>query len=74
MDELKLKLSTRFMRGIIAKLVSRTISKKFGYDIGIQINEIEIKTEDGKIRLHTSVDAEISNDEFTKIIKSTGLE
>ena len=74
MDELKLKLSTKFMRGIIAKLVSKAIFKKFGYEIDIQINEIAIKTEDGKIHLHTSVNAELSNDEFKKIIKSTGLE
>ena len=74
MDELKLKLSTKFMRGMVAKLVSKTLYKKFGYDIDIQINEIEIKTEDGKIRLHTSVDAELNNDEFIKILKSNGLD
>jgi hypothetical protein len=62
------------MRGIIAKLVSRAIFKKFGYEIDVQINEIEIKTEGGKIHLHTSVDAAISNDDFAKIIKSTGLD
>ena len=74
MDELKLKLSTKFMRGILAKLLSKALRSKFGYDIGIQINAIEIKTEGGKIRLHADVDAEISNDEFVKIVKSTGLE
>lgn len=74
MDELKLKLSTKFMRGIIAKIVSKTIFKKFGYKIDIQINEIEVTTHDGKIYLHVNADAETSNDEFKKIIKSSGLE
>lgn len=74
MDELKLKLSTKFMRGMIAKIVSKAIEKKLGYNIDILINEIEIKTEDGEIKLHTSVDAKINNDEFVKIIKSIGLE
>lgn len=74
MDELKLKLSTKFMRGIIAKLVAKAIYKKVGYEIDIQLNEIEVETVDGKIHLHVSADGEISNDEFVKIIKSIGLD
>ena len=74
MDELKLKLSTRFMRGMVAKLVSKAIHKKTGYEFDIQFNEIDIKTEEGKIHLHVNVDAEVSNDEFVKIVKSIGLD
>lgn len=74
MDELRLRLSTKFMRGIITTLLSKLIRSKFGYDIDIQLNEIEIRTEGGKVRLHADVEAEVSNDEFMKIIKSSGLE
>lgn len=74
MDELKLKLSTRFMKNIITKLVSKAIFKKFGYEVDIQLNEIEIKTEGGKINIHANLDAEVSNSEFAKIIKSIGLD
>lgn len=69
MDEMKVKLSTKFMRGMIAKLLSRLIRNKLGYDIDIEFSEIEIKTVDGNIRLHMNADAVISNDEFIKIIK-----
>lgn len=74
MDELKLKLSTKFMRGIVTKLISKAIYKKYGYDIDILLNEIEIKNEDGKVHLHMNVDAEVNNDGFKKIIKSIGLD
>lgn len=74
MDELKLKLSTRLMRGMVAKLVSKAIYKKTGYNFDVQFNEIDIKTEDGKIRIHANVDADITNEEFVKIIKSIGLD
>lgn len=74
MDELRLRLSTKFMRGIITTLLSKLIRSKFGYDIDIQLNEIEIRTEGGKVCLHADVEAEVSNDEFMKIIKSSGLE
>ena len=74
MDELKIKLSTRFMRGIIANLISKTVSKKLGCDINVLINEIEVETRDGKIHLHANVDAEVNNDDFVNIIKSIGKE
>jgi selenophosphate synthetase-related protein len=73
MDELKLTLSTKFMRGIVAKLISKTLIKKFGYDIDIQIKEIGIEVIGGKVHIHTDVDAEINKDEFVKILKSNGL-
>ena len=74
MDELKFKLSTKFMRGIVANLLSKVISKKFGYDVDIQINEIVLRTEEGKVKIHVDVDGEVSNDEFKNIIKSVGLD
>ena len=74
MDELRLRLSTKFMRGIITNILSKIIRNKLGYDIDIQLNEIEIRTEGGKVRLHADVDAEVSNEEFMKIVKSVGLE
>lgn len=70
MDELKMKLSSRFMRGILSKLLSKTIANKVGYDVDIHINEILVETIDGKVHLHTSLDAEVSNDEFKKIVQT----
>lgn len=74
MDELKLKLSTKFMRGFIAKLISKFIFKQIGYPVDIQINEIAIETKDGKIHLHTNVDAQVNSEDFYKIIKSIDLD
>ena len=74
MDELKLKLSTKFMRGIVANLISKALAKKLGYNIDILLNEIEVKNEDGKIRLHIDADAEVANSDFIKILKSIGMD
>lgn len=74
MDELKLKLSTTFMRGIVAKLIAKAIYKKLGYKVDILLNEIEVRTENGKVRLHANVDAEVNNADFAKIIDSIGLD
>ena len=73
MDELKMSLSTKFMRGIVTKIISKAILKKTGYNIDIQLNEIKLETVDGKVCLHADVDAEISNEDFINIIKNKGL-
>lgn len=70
---MKLNLTTKFMKGIVTKMIATTIRKKFGYNIDIQINEILVSTENGKIHLHADVVAETTNEEFVKILKSAGL-
>ena len=74
MDVLKLKLSTKFMRDMVAKLITKALQKKLGYNIDILLNEIEVKNEDGKIHVHVNVDAEVNNDDFAKIVKSIGVD
>lgn len=74
MDELKLKLSTKIMKGLIGTLLSKAVSKKLGCDIDILLNDIELKTENGEIHLHADVDAKIDNNEFVKILKTIKLD
>lgn len=72
MDEMKLKLRTNIMKKIIAKLISRTIRKKYGYDINIQISELDVNINDGRVSIHTDVNVDMSNDELGNIIKNIG--
>ena len=74
MDELKLKISTKWMKGIVANLISKALVKKLGYNIDILLNEIEVKKENGKVYLHIDADAEIENGEFVRMLKSIGMD
>lgn len=74
MDEMKLKLSTRFMRNIVAKLIARMIYKKTGYKVDIYLNELDINVVDGETHISTNVEAKIESGEFMKIMKNIGLE
>ena len=74
MDELKINLSTKFMKGIVTKLIAKAIYKKTGYKIDIQLNKLAMETADGKVFIHADVDAEVNNDEFMKIVKGVGLD
>lgn len=70
MDEMKLKLSTKFMRGILAKLATRHIRKKYGYKVDIKLNEIDLDMLDGQTRLHLDVDLNLSSDEFRYLMNA----
>ena len=74
MDEMKLRLGTKFMRGIVSKLLAKMIYKKTGYKVDIQINDLDINVIDGETKISTNVEAKIDSKEFMKIIKSAGLD
>lgn len=73
MDELKLILSTKFMRSIVTKIIAKAIFKKTGYDVNVQLNELKVETIDGKVRIHMDVDADVNKEDFVAIVKSSGL-
>ena len=69
MDEMKLRLSTKFMRNIVAKLISKAIRKKTGYDIDILINDLDIRVIDGETKIAADVELNADSKEFMKFIK-----
>ena len=71
-DEMKLKLSTKFIKNFVTKMMTKTIYKKYGYKIDIQLNELEVEIVNGTARLHTNVDISTDNNELINIIKSIG--
>lgn len=68
-----MKIGSKFTTGIISKLVSMVIRKKFGYDVQLKLNEVNATVTDGKTHVHLDVDAELSKEELTKILASIGL-
>jgi hypothetical protein len=70
MDEMKLKLSTKFMRGIVAKLIAKAIYKKTGCKVNIQLNDLDISIIDGETSINTNVELKLNSNEFMKIMKS----
>ena len=70
MDELKLNLSSKFVRGIVTKLIAKAIYKKTGCKIEVELNSINVEVINGKAHIHADVDAEIDNEELMKIVKT----
>lgn len=69
MDFLKLRLSTKFMKGYVAKVLSKKIYEKLGCKVNIQFRSIEIDTTDGDIIIHVDADGKISKTEFERLLE-----
>lgn len=71
---MKLKLSTKFMRNIVSKLMAKAIYKKYGYKVDIQLSELDVSFIDGEAEIEVNAAVRLDSKEFMKIIKSTGLD
>jgi hypothetical protein len=74
MDEMFIKLKTKFMKKIVSKLLTKVIQSKLGYKINIQINDLEAELNNGEITLNVNLEAKMDEHEFTKILKSEDLD
>ena len=74
MDEMKVNLSGKLMRGIVSKMISKALSKKIGCKVDIQLNALNLEYIDGDVHISTSVDGRMNKTEFMKVLKNIGLD
>lgn len=67
MDEMKINFNTKFMRGLISKLIVKIVSKKIGFKPEIDLKDFEVELKDGKLVFHISLDGSVDEKAFTKI-------
>lgn len=69
MDEIKMSLKGMFLKPIITKLITKFIKNKYGTNVEIRINEIDISSMDGETYFNLNVDGKMKNEELMKILK-----
>lgn len=74
MDEMFIKLRTKFMKKIVSKLLTKAIQSKLGYKIDIQVGDLEAELNNGDITLDVNLKAKMDEHEFIKILKSEDLD
>lgn len=74
MDEMRIKLSTKFMKGLVSKLLAKMIYKKTGYKVDIQINDLDASAYNGDTTVKLNVEAKLKSEEFNKLMKSINLD
>lgn len=66
-----MKIVSKFTRTVLSKLTRMMLRKKLGYDIDIQLNEMNVTIVDGKAHVHLNVDAELDKDELMNTAQQT---
>lgn len=69
MDLLKLKISTKLMKGLVSKIISKKIYKRLGYKIDIQLNDVQLDVIDGEVNIHIDVDSKMNKTEFGRLME-----
>ena len=72
MDKMNVKLTSKFMRTIVSKLISRAIYKKLGYKVDIELKELDIRSINGDTTIQTNVELNLDGNEFRKIMSDIG--
>lgn len=67
MDEMKIKLSTKFMRDMMAKILSKLIFNKFGIKPDLNINDLAVEMKNGKIQFYIDMNGEIDDKVLMKV-------
>lgn len=73
MDELKLNLRTNIFKNAIAGIVEKILKKKLKIDVDLSISDLSIESKDGKFYIHADVNAETTNQDLIKVIKSIDI-
>lgn len=74
MDEMKINLGSKMMRGIVSKLIAKAVYKKTGCKVDIQLNDLLVWVIDGDTNIKLNVEAKCKSDEFNKILKKLDLD
>lgn len=65
MDEVKIE--SGFAKAIIAKVIAKSIKKKYGCDVDLKLNGFTATIINGRARIHLNAEAEIDRKELASI-------
>lgn len=68
MDEMRIE--TGFMQGILARIVTKAMSKKIGVNLNLNFNDpISVKFDGEQAVIHLNVNAELSKQDLARLVK-----
>ena len=64
-----LKIGSRFISRIIERSIEKTIRKKYGIEVSVQFDDIDLAYDGDLAKLHIDANAEIKKDDLQKLLK-----
>ena len=68
-----MKLESKWIRGIVSKLIKKILRDKSGCNVDVQLNNFRTTVIDEKTHVHLDIELDLSKDELDKLLKSIGL-
>ena len=68
-DELRMRLGSSFMKGIVSKLIARSIYKKYGYKVTVRLDDLDIWSIDGDTSIKVNAELKMNSKEFKQLMK-----
>lgn len=66
-----MKIESKFMTGLIGKVIERLLRKKTGHDVKVQLNELGVQNiTDDVISAKINLEVRMSKEELSKLLES----
>ena len=66
MDELI--INSEMLKRFLTRAIKKKVKSKTGYDVGMEINTLELRTIKGEAQLHIDINANLSEQEVQKLL------
>lgn len=61
-----MKIQSKFMTGLVSRIVKKVLRTKLGCEVDIQLNEFRTTVIDDKTHVHLDLDADLTKEELTR--------
>lgn len=65
-----MKIQSKFMTGLVSRIVKKVLRTKLGCEVDIQLNEFRTTVIDDKTHVHLDLDADLTKEELNKLLKT----
>ena len=62
-----MKIQSKFMTGLVSRIVKKVLRTKLGCEVDIQLNEFRTTVIDDKTHVHLDLDADLTKEELNKL-------
>lgn len=68
-----MKIQSKFMTGLVSRIVKKVLRTKLSCEVDIQLNEFRTTVIDDKTHVHLDLDADLTKEELNKLLKTIGI-
>lgn len=66
---MEMKIESTWATKLVSKLITRSVRKKIGKDVSIQVNAVTLNpVEDGRLKLHVDMDGYVTKEDLTTLL------